>query len=157
WPPAGRRRLACVLACADGGQASRSCARRGRALVFSTTVVTVAGSPRRTRGSPPRRTRRARTGAASATSGQMAAKSSPSMTATVTSDLTASTIKTPAAATAAARPLSVTVGSPGDRDGGQQPVQQALWSHALQFGLGAELHPVPQRGPREGLHVVGDH
>src|ERR1700722_12630840 len=120
-------------------------------------MVTVAVSPSRTRLSPSRASRSALTGTASSRSAAMPASSTPSMTSTVTVDLTASTTRTQASATAAARPLSATASSPRDLDGGQHSIEHALWRDALKLRLWPELKTVPQRGPGDGLHVVGDH
>src|SRR5690606_24292946 len=72
---------------------------------------------------------------------------------------TSSTGSTPAAVSVTARHVIVIVGpadrSAGDRHGGQHRVQHALGGHALELGLGPELHPVAQRRVGQGLDVVG--
>src|SRR5215469_18473867 len=144
-------------ALADGGQASRTWARRRRRPVLTMVVVTVADSPRRTRESPERLSPRLLTGAASSASATIAASSRLSIITTVTVSRIASRTRTQSRATTAARPLSATARSPRDRDGGKHPVEHALGGGALELGLGAELDPVPQRGAGQCLNVVGDH
>src|SRR5690606_19509215 len=96
--------------------------------------------------------------AASAASTVHATRTSSAQPTTTSGTGSSTTGSTPTAVSTTARQVIVIVlapcGSARHRHGGQDHVEHALGGDALELGLGAQLHSVPQRRVGERLDVV---